>query len=394
METLGVAMIGYKFMGKVHSRAYRDAIGLFDPKVRPEPRVICGRDETGVRNAAARYGWQEYSTNWEEVVERDDIQIIDISVPGDMHRPIALAAARHGKHILCEKPLANSLPDALVMAQAVETANVVNMVSFNYRRVPAVVLARELIEAGEVGEVYHWRGCWLSDWGTNPEVPITWRFQRERAGSGSLGDLGSHLIDLAHYLIGPIEKSIGLTETFIKERPLLPSEQTSGHTTGAVNVDDGALFLARFENGAIGSFEATRFAGGSRERFIFEINGSRGSLYFDFERLNELRFFSWREPARTQGYRTIFVGQNDHPYGSRWWPPGLGIGYDAAFVHTVYDFLNGVAERKSPSPDFREAVGVQAVLETVSQSIEEERWVKVSDVLDETSGPTDKSRNA
>ncbi len=384
METLGVAMVGYKFMGKVHSRAYRDAIVLFEPKTSPELRVICGRDESGVRDAADRYGWPEYSTNWEEVVGRDDIQIVDISVPGDIHRPIALAAAQQGKHILCEKPLANSLSDAQEMAQAVEAAGIVNMVSFNYRRVPAVVLARELIEAGEIGEIYHWRACWLSDWATSPYIPITWRFQRERAGSGSLGDLGSHLIDLAHYLIGPIEKAIGLTETFIKERPLLPSECKPSVTTGTVNVDDGALFLARFENGAIGSFEATRVAGGSRERFIFEINGSRGSVYFDFERLNELRYFSWREHARTQGYRTIFVGQSEHPYGRRWWPPGLGIGYDASFVHTVYDFLNGVADGESPSPDFREAVGVQAVLEAVGHSIEEERWVRVSDVLNGT----------
>ena len=381
MRTVGIGLIGSGFMGKVHSRAYRDAVALFDVKAKPEMRVICGRDEDGVRAAAERYGWPEHSTRWEDVVARDDVDVIDISTTSDMHAPIAVVAAQQGKHIFCEKPLANSLPEAQQMVKAVEDAGVVNTVCFNYRRVPAIALARQLIEAGEIGKVYHWRATWLEDWAINPETPLVWRLQRDKAGSGSLGDLGSHLIDLARYLVGPIKETIGMTETFIKERPLLPADRTADKTRGPVTVDDGALFLARFENGAIGSFEATRFAGGNRDRFTFEINGSKGSLYFDFQRLNELRYYSWNDSVQQQGYRTIVVGQSEHPYVGNWWPTGLGLGYDAAFVHTIYDFLNALAEGKSAQPDFRQGLQVQSVLEATSRSVDEKRWVQVNEVL-------------
>ena len=380
LESAGIGLIGTKFMGKVHSRAYRDAMALFDVQTQPEMRVICGRDEEGTRAAAERYGWQAHSTDWKEVVQRDDIQVIDISTTGNVHTPIAIAAAQHGKHILCEKPLANSLDDARSMVRAVEASGVINTVCFNYRRVPAVALARQLIEEGELGRIHHWRAVWLEDWALNPKTPLVWRFESEKAGSGSLGDLGSHLIDLANFLVGPIQETIGMTETFIKERPLLPEHQTPKRSTGPVTVDDGALFLARFENGALGSFEATRFAGGNRDRFIFEINGSQGSLYFDFQRMNELRFYSSSDPVRHQGYRTIVVGQLDHPYVGNWWPTGLGLGYDAAFVHTIYDFLNGVACGKSAQPDFRQGLRVQTALEATARSIEERRWVSISEV--------------
>ena len=380
METIGIALIGTKFMGKVHSRAYRDAFALFDVDPKPELRVICGRDEDGTRAAAERYGWQGFSTSWEEVVQRDDIQVIDISTTGNAHAPIAMAAAAQGKHILCEKPLANTLDEARDMVCAVEASGVTNTVCFNYRRVPAIALARQLIEAGELGQIHHWRATWLEDWALNPETPLVWRFESDKAGSGSLGDLGSHLIDLAHFLVGPVQETIGMTETFIKERPLLPEQQTAEQASGQVTVDDGALFMARFENGALGSFETTRFAGGNRDRFVFEINGSKGSLFFDFQRMNELRFYSSSDPVTKQGYRTIVVGQADHPYVGNWWPTGLGLGYDAAFVHTISDFLNGVASGESAQPDFREGLRVQATLEATARSINERRWVAISEV--------------
>ena len=381
MRTVGIGLIGSGFMGKVHSRAYRDAMALFDLKAKPEMRVICGRDEDGVRTAAERYGWPEHSTRWEDVVTRDDVDLIDISATGHMHAPIAIAAAREGKHIFCEKPLANSLEEAQQMVTAVAGAGVVNTVCFNYRRVPAIALARQLIDEGKIGQIYHWRATWLEDWAIDPEAPLVWRLQRDKAGSGSLGDLGSHLIDLAHYLVGPIKETIGATETFIKERPLLPTDRTGDKTRGPVTVDDGALFLARFDNGAMGSFEVTRFASGNRDRFVLEINGSKGSLYFDFQRLNELRYYSWDDSSLEQGYRTIVVGQSEHPYVGNWWSPGLGLGYDAAFVHTIYDFLNQLAEGKSAEPDFRQGLQVQSVLEATSRSVNEKRWVGVDEVV-------------
>ena len=381
MRTVRIGLVGTGFMGKVHSRAYRDAVALFDPKAKPEMRVICGSDEDRARAAAERYGWPEHSTRWEDVVARDDVDVIDIAATGHMHAPIAIAAAREGKHIFCEKPLANSLPEAQQMVNAVEDAGVVNTVCFNYRRVPAIALARQLIDEGKIGQIYHWRTTWLEDWAIDPEAPLVWRLQRDKAGSGTLGDLGSHLIDLAHYLVGPIKETIGATETFIKERPLLPADRTADKTRGPVTVDDGALFLVRFDGGAMGSFEVTRFAGGNRDRFVFEINGSKGSLYFDFQRLNELRYYSWDDSTQEQGYRTIVVGQSEHPYVGNWWPTGLGLGYDAAFVHTISDFLNGLAEGRSAEPDFRQGLQVQSVLEATSRSVDEKRWVRVDEVL-------------
>ena len=381
MRTVGIGLIGTGFMGKVHSRAYRDAVALFGPKTQPEMRVICGQDGDRARAAAERYGWPEHSTRWEDVVARDDVDVIDIAATGHMHAPIAIAAAREGKHIFCEKPLANSLPEAQRMVKAVEDAGVVNTVCFNYRRVPAIALARQLIDAGKIGQIYHWRTTWLEDWAIDPKAPLVWRLQRDKAGSGTLGDLGSHLIDLAHYLVGPIKETIGATETFIKERPLLPADRTADKTRGPVTVDDGALFLVRFDGGAMGSFEVTRFAGGNRDRFVFEINGSKGSLYFDFQRLNELRYYSWDDSSQEQGYRTIVVGQSEHPYVGNWWPTGLGLGYDAAFVHTISDFLNALAEGRSAEPDFRQGLQVQSVLEATNRSVDEKRWVQLDEVI-------------
>lgn len=382
MRTFGIGLIGSGFMGKVHSRAYRDAQALFDLRAKPEMRVICSSSESRACAAAERYGWPEHSTHWEDVVTRDDVDVIDIAVPSHLHAQIAIAAAREGKHIFCEKPLANSTEEAQKMVSAATAAGVVNTVCFNYRRVPAIALARQLIAEGKIGKIYHWRANWLEDWAIDPEAPLVWRLQSDKAGSGALGDLGSHLIDLAHYLVGSIKETIGVTETFIKERPLLPADRVGDTKKGPVTVDDGALFLVRFDNGAIGSFEMTRFAGGNRDRFVFEINGSKGSLHFDFQHLNELRYYSWDDLAQEQGYRTIVVGQSDHPYVNHWWPTGLGLGYDAAFVHTISDFLNDLAEGRSADPDFRKGLQVQLVIDATSRSVDERRWIRVDEVLD------------
>ena len=379
-DTINVALIGYKFMGKSHSNAYRQVAAFFDVPLRPEMAVLCGRDEAAVSAAAKQLGWREYATDWQQVVARDDIGLIDISTPGDSHYDIAMAAAEAGKHILCEKPLANSLDEARQMQAAVERAGVVAMVNFNYRRVPAVQLARRLIDEGRIGEVRHWRAVYLQDWIVDPEFPLVWRLQKDLAGSGALGDIGAHIVDLAHFLVGEITEVNGLLTTFIKERPL-PSEVTgltasASTERGEVTVDDASLFLARFANGAVGSFEATRFATGRKNHNSFEINGSRGSIVFDLERMNELQFYSLDDPPDVQGFRTILVTEGVHTYMDAWWPPGHIIGWEHTFTHGVLDLLKGIVSNESPAPTFADGVHCQAVLDAVERSATDGGWVK------------------
>lgn len=379
-DTIKVGLIGYKFMGKSHSNAYRQVSAFYDLPLQPEMTVLCGRNEAAVSSEAKRMGWQSYSTDWREVVARPDIGLIDISTPGDSHVDIAIAAAEAGKHILCEKPLANTLEEARKMQEAVDRAGVIGMVNFNYRRVPAVQLAKQLIESGQLGEIRHWRAVYLQDWIIDPEFPLVWRLQKDLAGSGALGDIGAHIIDLARFLVGDIEEVNGLLKTFIKERPI-PSEVTGLSATasterGEVTVDDAALVLARFTNGAIGTFEATRFATGRRNRNSFEINGSRGSIVFDLERLNELQFFSLDDPQETQGFRTILVTESVHPYMSAWWPAGHIIGWEHTFTHGVVDLLNGIVNKQAPAPTFADGVQCQAILDAVERSSEGGGWVK------------------
>ena len=379
-DTIKVGLIGYKFMGKSHSNAYRQVAAFYDVPLRPEMTVLCGREEAAVSAAAAQMGWKEYATDWRKVVERQDIGLIDISTPGDTHYDIAMAAAEAGKNILCEKPLANSLDQARKMQEAVERAGVVAMVNFNYRRVPAVQLAKQLIDSGRIGEIRHWRAVYLQDWIVDPEFPLVWRLQKDLAGSGALGDIGAHIADLARFLVGEIEEVNGLLTTFVKERPL-PAATTglsasASAERGQVTVDDASLFLARFANGAVGSFEATRFAPGRRNHNSFEINGSRGSLVFDLERMNELQYFSLDDPADTQGFRTILVTEPVHPYMSAWWPAGHIIGWEHTFTHSVFDLLNGIAKKQSPAPTFADGVRVQAILDAVERSSEGGGWVQ------------------
>lgn len=379
-----IGMVGYKFMGRAHSNAYRQ-VARFFPDVPLEPVLKClsGRDEAAVAEAAQRLGWECYDTDWRRLVARPDIDLVDISGPGNIHRDVAVAAARAGKHILCEKPLANSLAEAREMLAAVRAAGVKHMVGFNYRRVPAIALARRLIEEGRIGEIWHFRAVYLQDWIVDPEFPLVWRLRKELAGSGVLGDLGAHIIDLARYLVGEFTEVIGLTETFIVERPLEAKTigaglaAQAGKERGPVTVDDAALFLARFANGAVGSFEATRFASGRKNYLRLEINGSSGSLAFNLERLNELEFYSREEPSHLQGFRTILATDPSHPYIKAWWPAGHIIGWEHTFVHQAYDLLKAIAEDRMPEPDFEDGVKCQEVLEAVERSVEERAWVSL-----------------
>jgi len=377
--TINIGLVGYGFMGKAHSNAYRQVWPFFQPALKPVMKVICGRDEAAVKEAAQTLGWEGYETSWEKLIARPDIQIIDISSPGDTHRDIAVAAAQAGKHILCEKPLANSLAEAEEMLAAAEKAGVKHMVNFNYRRVPAVRLAKKLIEEGALGQVRHWRATYLQDWLVDPEFPMDWRLRRERAGSGALGDIASHIVDMARFLVGEISEVVGMTETFIKERPL----PDAGEKRGTVTVDDAAAFLVRFENGVLGTFEATRLATGRKNYHRFEINGSRGSLAFNLERMNELEFFSLDDPGHAQGFRTILATERVHDYVSAWWPPGHGLGYEHTFVHAIVDFLNAIARDERPQPSFVDGVRCQAVLEAVSTSVQTRCWVAVESTVED-----------
>jgi len=384
---INVGLVGYQFMGKAHSHAYKDMAFFFpDAEAYPVMKAICGRNEEAVRKAAERFGWESYETDWRRLVERDDIDLVDISSPGNTHHDIAIAAAEAGKHVFCEKPLANNLKEAREMLEAVRKAGVKHMVAFNYRRVPAVALAKRLIDEGKIGKIYHWRAVYLQDWIIDPDFPLVWRLQKDKAGSGPHGDLNAHIIDLARYLVGEITEVVGTCETFIKERPLVEEVEAglgarAGAKKGEVTVEDAMLFLARFENGALGSFEATRFAGGRKNYNRFEINGSKGSIVFNLERLNELEFYSREDEAHVQGFRTILVtdGQN-HPYISAWWPAGHIIGWEHTFVHEVYDLMNAIARDEMPQPDFADGVRTQEVLEAVMKSVEERSWVRTDEV--------------
>jgi predicted dehydrogenase len=387
-KEIHIGLVGYSFMGKAHSHAYRDVAMFFDSGAVPVMKAICGRNETAVAAAAKKFGWEGYETSWKKLIERDDIHLVDISTPGDSHRDIAVAAAKAGKHVFCEKPLANTLSEARDMLEAVQKARVRHMVAFNYRRVPAVALARQLIEEGRIGKIYHWRAVYLQDWIMDPNFPLVWRLVKKQAGSGPHGDLNAHIIDLAHYLVGDIAEVVGADTTFIKERPLPETVDASlgaragggRRRMGRVTVDDATLFLARFKNGAIGSFEATRFAGGRRNHNRFEINGSKGSLSFNLEKMNELQFYSRDDEPHIQGFREIIVNERAHPYIAAWWPPGHIIGWEHTFIHEVHDLLSAIVKGRPVHPDFEDGVKVQAVLEGVSLSAREKRWVKISEL--------------
>ncbi|CAM5558463.1 MULTISPECIES: Gfo/Idh/MocA family protein [Streptomyces] len=374
---LGVGMVGYAFMGAAHSQGWRTAGRVFDLPLQPQLAAVCGRDPEAVRTAAAKLGWDAAETDWRALIARDDVQLVDICTPGDSHAEIAVAALEAGKHVLCEKPLANTVEEAEAMVAAAERAAArgqVAMVGFNYRRVPAAAYARSLVAEGRLGRLRHVRVRYLQDWLVDPAFPLTWRLRKESAGSGALGDLGAHAVDLAQYLTGEAVAGVSaLTETFVKERPLLAGSSSglrgAGATkTGPVTVDDAAVFTARFASGALGTFEATRFATGRKNSLQVELNGELGSLAFDLERLNELSFHDQSEPAATSGFRRILVTEPDHPYLEGWWPPGHGLGYDHTFVHQARDLVHAVAAGTSPAPSFADGLRVQRVLAAVEES--------------------------
>jgi len=384
-DTINVGLVGYKFMGKAHSNAWRQVARFFDPKLKPVMKAICGRTEEAVAAATEKLGWEGYETDWRKLVARGDIDLVDICTPGGVsHKEIVLGAAEAGKHIFCEKPLANSLSDAQEMLEAVQRAGVRHMVNFNYRRAPAVALAKCMIDDGLIGQIYHWRAVYLQDWIIDPDFPLVWRLDKSIAGSGPLGDLAAHSVDLAHYLVGEIAQVTGMMQTFIEERPL-PAEMAglaavAGQERGKVTAEDAVAFLARFQNGAFGTFEATRLAAGRKNCNRFEVNGSKGSLAFNFERMNELEYYSREDDPDYQGFRVIQATEPTHPYMSVWWPPAHIIGYEHTFIHGVYELLNAIAEDEMPVPNFVDGVKCQAVLEAVERSAQSGEWVKVQGV--------------
>lgn len=377
VKTLNIGMIGYAFMGKAHSAAYRDVARYFPHlKAQPVLKAICGRNERAVAQAAEQFGWQSYETDAMDLIAREDIDVVDVASPGWAHKEQVIAAAKAGKHIICEKPIANTLEDAHAMADAVEQAGVKSLVMFNYRRVPGVALAREMIQGGDLGEIYQIRAHYLQDWIADPEFPMVWRLDKTQAGSGALGDIGSHIIDIAQHLVGDILDVSAVMKTFIKERPT----ELGSTETGTVTVDDAAAWIANFKNGAIGTFDATRFARGRKNANGFEIYGSRGSLMFDLEDMNRLKYWSAGDNAKVQGFRDILVTEPVHPYMDGWWPPGHIIGYQHTFVNTLYDFFTALAKGEDGSPNMRDGVKVQAVLHAVEASANSRSWVKVEQV--------------
>jgi predicted dehydrogenase len=377
MKKLNVGLIGCGFMGRTHSNASRKVNNFFDLEYQPVLRAVCDLDEARARAFAAKWGYESYETDWRKLIARKDIDLVDITVPNDMHQEVAMAAAQAGKMILCEKPLARTGPEGLKMVQAVEKAGVPNMVSYNYRRIPAITLAKQLIDEGRLGRIFHYRAKFLQDWTISKDLPQggpgLWRLDVKVAGSGVTGDLLAHCIDTALWLNGGIETVNAMTETFIKQR-----KHTLTGKVEKVGIDDACAFLARFKNGSLATFESTRYARGHKALYTFEINGEHASIFWDLHDLHRLQYFDHRDEGRVRGWRNIHVTDGDHPYMGKWWVPGLQIGYEHSFVHQLADFLEGVARRKPASPTFRDALATQYVCDAVLKSAKASRWEKVA----------------
>jgi predicted dehydrogenase len=379
-RTLAVGLIGYNFMGKAHSNAWRQAPRFFNLPANVRLKTICGRNRAAVKKAAAKLGWDNAQTDWRRVIDDSEIDIVDICTPNDTHCEIAIAAAQAGKAVLCEKPLARNVGEAEKIVRAVKKARVVNMVCHNYRRIPAIVLAKRMIERGDLGErIFHFRARYAQDWIVDPNFPLVWRLQSHVAGSGALGDIFSHIVDLARYLVGEFKEVCATMETFVKERPVGRDRRSRRRTkaTARVDVDDAVTMIGRFKNGALANLEATRFAPGRKNSITLEINGSRGSLFFDLEEMNQLRFYNAADPQDRQGFRDILVTEPSHPYIANWWPPGHVIGYEHTFVHTIVDFVRAVLEGKSAHPTFADGLQTQRMLSAVSRSAKIGKYVRV-----------------
>ena len=373
MKNLNVGIVDYGFMGRTHSNAYRQVNNFFPLKHRPVLKAVCGRDAEKVKAFADNWGYESVETDWRKLIERKDIDIIDIATPNNLHAEIAIAAAKAGKMILCEKPLALNAAEAQQIVDAVEKAKVPNMVWYNYRRIPAIALAKQLIDEGKLGKIFHYRAKFLQDWTINADVPQggagTWRLDVNVAGSGVTGDLLAHCIDTALWLNGSIDKVTAMTETFVKER-----KHTETGKMQKVGIDDAAAFLARFSNGSLATFESTRYARGHKALYTFEINGEHASLSWDLHDLHRLQMFDHRDPGYVRGWRSIHVTDGDQPYMKHWWVPGLQIGYEESFVHQVADFLKGLEDGKSVGPTFKDGLATDKVTDAVLKSAQTGRW--------------------
>jgi len=375
-KKLNVGLIGYGFMGRTHSNAYCKVSHFFDIPYEPNLHVVCGLEEAEAKAFADRWGYESYTTDWRKVIEDDKVDVIDICVPNNVHAEIAMAAAKAGKAILCEKPLALNGDQAREMVEVVEKAGVANLVSYNYRRVPAVTLAKQLIDEGRLGRIFHYRANFLQDWTISTQVPqggmATWRLDLKAAGSGVTGDLLAHCIDTAMWHNGPMSSVCAMTETFVKERMHAETGKLE-----PVGIDDACIFMCRFGNGSLGNFESTRYARGHKALFTFEINGEHASIGWDLHDLHRLQYFDHRDDSIVRGWRSVHVTDADMPYMDKWWVPGLQIGYEHTFVHQVADFLTGMAEGKPASPTFREALATQLVCDSVLESAKAEKWIKI-----------------
>jgi predicted dehydrogenase len=388
-KSIGVGLVGYKFMGRAHSNAYRQVRSFFPEVPTPDMIAISGRNEEAVSQAADQLGWQGYETDYRTLVTRDDIDLVDVSTPGYLHRDVVIAALEAGKHVYCEKPLANTLDEAAEMVRAWRKAGTISMINFNYRRVPAIQLAKRIIADGRLGAIRHIRAVYLQDWLLDPKAPLSWRLKKELAGSGALGDIGAHITDLARFLVGDITDVTGTLGTWITQRPVEIEgtggsglSMQAGEEMGDVTVDDATSYLARFESGATGVFESTRLAPGRRNYNSFEINGELGSIAFNLERLNELEVYFVNDDADVQGFRTINVTEPVHPYVDHWWPGGHIIGWEHSHVHQVRDLLEGIANGEQPAPSFEDGFKCQAVLDAVERSAASGTWEQPADVPD------------
>lgn len=375
-EQVNIGLVGTQFMGKAHSNAWLNVSYFFDTPVSPVLHTACSRHEAQRSEFVHQYHWKHGEPSWEKMIESKEVDLVDICTPNDLHLPVALAAAKAGKHILCEKPMARNLEEAEQMYDAVRKAGVVHMMIFNYRFVPAIALAKGFIDEGKIGEVRHFNAVYYQDWLTDPEFPITWRHDANASGSGAHGDMNAHIIDLGRYLVGEFRSVSGIQKTFIEDRPL-----SSGQGRGKVSTDDATSFLAKFENGAVGSFQATRLAPGRKNFLRLEIFGSTGSLGFNLERMNELEYFRGGEDRASEGYRNILVTDASQPYMKSWWPPGHIIGWEHTFIHQVKELLEGIGNKKNVAPDFYDGLRCQQVLDAVVSSTKTNAWTEIPEYI-------------
>ena len=375
MKNLNIGMIGYGFMGRTHSNAFHQAPNFFDLPYKPVLKTICARNGEKAKAFAEKWGYESYETDWRRLIDDKDIDLIDIASPNDTHAEVAIAAAQAGKIVMCEKPLGRNPAESEAMVKAVEDAGVPNMVWYNYRRVPAVTLAKQLIDEGRLGRIFHYRTVFLQDWTISADLPQggagLWRLDASVSGSGVTGDLLAHNIDTALWLNGPIEEVTAVTETFIKSR-----KHTLTGEVQPVTIDDASLFLARFGNGSLATFEATRYARGHKALYTFEINGENASIKWDLHDLHRLEYFDHRDESKLRGWKSVHITDGDHPYMNQWWVPGLQIGYEHTFIHQAADFLIALGEGKSASPTFRDALRTDYVTDAVLTSAKTRQWVK------------------